>query len=154
MRPYPENKHQLGVTGEESCEQCVLCLFCSQADRQIIMSDTPPHSEHAREMKRRNTQTHALHFIKMFDVIHRCEKKSAYASFPLETRTANGLVNQEFSVVNVVWRSTDAQQNKIIEQAKQLSCNVPEIVVINRNFENLCLVAFPIIIPHVQYTVA
>jgi len=42
MHPYPVNKHQLGVTGEESCE-CVLCLFCSQADRQIIMNDTPLH---------------------------------------------------------------------------------------------------------------
>lgn len=76
----------------------------------------------------------------MFDEIHGCEKKSAYASFPLETGAATGLINQEFSVVSVVRRSTDAQQNKIIEQAKQLSCNVPEIVGINRNFENLCLV--------------
>lgn len=41
MRPYLENKHQLGATGEESCEQCALCLFCSQADGQVIMNDTP-----------------------------------------------------------------------------------------------------------------
>lgn len=73
---------------------------------------------------------------------------------PLETGTATGLVNQEFSVVSAVQRSTDAQLNKIIEQAKQLSSNVPEIVGINRNFENLCPVAFPIITPHVQYTVS
>lgn len=85
----------------------------------------------------------------MFDEIHGREKKSAYASFPLETGTATGLVNQEFSVVSAVQRSNDAQQNKVIEQAKQLSCNVPEIVGINRNFENLCLVAYPIIILHI-----
>lgn len=51
----------------------------------------------------------------MFDEIHGCEKKSAYASFPLETGTATGLVNQEFSVVSAVQRSNDAQQNKVIE---------------------------------------
>lgn len=51
----------------------------------------------------------------MFDEIHGREKKSAYASFPLETGTATGLVNQEFSVVSAVQRSNDAQQNKVIE---------------------------------------
>lgn len=60
-----------------------------------------------------------------------CEKKSAYASFHSETGTGTGLDNQEFSVVNVVWTPTDAQQHKIKEEAKQLCYNAPEIVGIN-----------------------
>ncbi len=44
------------MTGEESCEQCVLCLFCSQAEGQIIMNDMPLHSALAREMKHREAR--------------------------------------------------------------------------------------------------
>lgn len=61
------------------------------------------------------------------------EKKSAYASFHLETETGlgTGLDNQEFSVANVLRGPTDAQQHKIKDEAKLLCCNAPEIVGIN-----------------------
>lgn len=111
----------------------MLCLFCSQADRQIIMNGTPLHCACSwNETQRSKNSCGAIHLNVGWDT-QGFEKKSAYASFHLETGTGlgTGLDNQEFSVVNVLRGPTDAQQDKIKEEAKQLCCNAPEIVVIN-----------------------
>jgi len=69
----------------------------------------------------------------------------------LESRT--GFENQEFRVVNFIWRPTDAQQHKIKDEEKQLCCNAPEIVEINIKSPDSMLgwISNRLIIP-LQYT--